>query len=138
MDWELRPATSEDLSVIEAVALREQLDSRNARPEEFIIAELQSEVVGFGRLIHHKECWEIACLYVARDLRRLGLGTDIVNALLERGSEDLPVYAVTSLPEFFATLGFVPVEKAPPCMRSKRDYCRSAFEDKVTIMVLER
>jgi N-acetylglutamate synthase-like GNAT family acetyltransferase len=123
--------------VIEAVALREQLDSRNARPEEFVIAELNGEVVGFGRLIRHKDCWEIACMYVARDLRRLGLGTDIVESLLERLNEDLPVYAVTSLPDFFATLSFAPVSKMPDSIRCKYGYCRTTFDDEVVVMCRE-
>jgi N-acetylglutamate synthase-like GNAT family acetyltransferase len=119
------------------VALREQLDSRNARPEEFVIAELNGEVVGFGRLIRHRECWEIACLYVARDLRRLGLGTDIVESLLERMNEDLPVYAVTSLPDFFGTLSFAPVTKMPDSIRGKYGYCRTTFDDEVIVMCRE-
>ena len=134
MKWELRNATSEDVPVIEAVALREQLDSRDPRPEQFVMAELNGEVVGFGRIIGHRDCWEVACMYVARDLRRLGLGSDIVQELFSRMNEDLPVYAVTSLPEFFGTLGFAPVKKVPAAIRAKLDYCRGAFDDEVAVM----
>jgi N-acetylglutamate synthase-like GNAT family acetyltransferase len=137
MDWQLRNGTEADVPVIEAVALREQLDSRQARAEEFVIAERNGELVGFGRLIRHKDCWEIACMYVARDLRRLGLGSDIVEELIGRINEDLPVYAVTSLPEFFVTLGFAPVKKMPASIRAKLDYCRATFDDEVIVMSRE-
>jgi N-acetylglutamate synthase-like GNAT family acetyltransferase len=137
MDWQLRNGTEADVPVIEAVALREQLDSRSARPEEFVIAECNGEVVGFGRLMRHPDCWEIACMYVARDLRRLGLGSDIVEELFSRLNEDLPIYAVTSLPEFFTTLGFQPVKKFPASIRAKLNYCRTAFEDEVVVMARE-
>ena len=76
-------------------------------------------------------------MYVARDLRRLGLGSDIVQDLLARRTEDLPVYAVTSLPEFFGTIGFAPVKKFPAAIRAKRDYCRASFDDEVVVMCRE-
>lgn len=137
MSVTLREARPEDLAVIEAVAAREELDHRGARAEEFLVAEADGILVGFGRLLDHPEAWEIACLYVEPGRRRRRIGTRIVQALLERTSAEKPVYAVAGAPEFFTALGFVPTEEMPASVRAKLEYCRRCFRARVTVMRLE-
>ncbi|HEY3398295.1 MAG TPA: GNAT family N-acetyltransferase [Armatimonadota bacterium] len=134
----LRPGREEDLPVIEAVALREQLDSREPRPEQFVVAENDGMLIGFGRLLDHPDSWEIACLYVEPGRRRKRIGSAIVEALLARTSQEKPVYAVAAQPDFFAALGFVNTKTRPSAIAAKHDYCRRHFDDVVVIMRLER
>lgn len=134
----LREGREEDLPVIEAVAEREQLDSRGARPEEYVVVEEDGVLIGFGRVLDHPDAWEIACMYVAPGRRRKRIGTRIVEALLARTDAEKPVYAVAGAPEFFTSLGFVPGTEMPAAIRAKADYCRRHFDDVCLVMKLER
>ena len=130
----LREGQPEDLPLIEAWARTEELDSRQARPQQFVVAELGGETVGFGRLIEHPDGWEVACLWVAPAQRRQGLGTQIVGALLARVAEGTPVYAVAAAPGFFQALGFVPSPDAPCSIAAKHHFCCREYEAETVIM----
>ena len=134
----LRAGRESDLPVIEAVAQREQLDNREARPEEYIVAEADGVLTGFGRLLDHPDAWEIACMYVEPGKRRKRIGTDIVEALLALTDAEKPIYAVAGAPDFFTALGFVPVQDMPASIKAKADYCRRSFDDVCVVMRLER
>jgi N-acetylglutamate synthase-like GNAT family acetyltransferase len=137
MSVTLREARPEDLAVIEVVAAREELDNRRARAEEYVVAEADGVLIGFGRLLDHPEAWEIACLYVEPGRRRRRIGTRIVQALLDRTSAEKPIYAVAGAPEFFTALGFVPTEDMPASIRAKLTYCQRHFAGRVIVMRLE-
>jgi N-acetylglutamate synthase-like GNAT family acetyltransferase len=130
----LREGRESDLPVIEAVAQREQLDNREARPEEYLVAEENGVLIGFGRLLDHPDSWEVACMYVEPGRRRKRIGTRLVEALLSRTDAEKPVYAVAGAPEFFTALGFVPTRDTPPSIKAKGDYCRRHFDDICTVM----
>jgi N-acetylglutamate synthase-like GNAT family acetyltransferase len=133
----LRPGREEDLPIIEAVAEREQLDARAARPDEYVVAEEEGVLIGFGRVLDHPDAWEIACMYVSPGRRRKRIGTRIVEALLARTDLEKPIYAVAGAPEFFTALGFAPVKEMPPSIKAKADYCRRSFEGVCLVMRLE-
>lgn len=133
----LREGREFDLPVIEAVARREQLDSRGARPEEYVVAEEDGVLIGFGRLLDHPDCWEVACLYVEPGRRRKRNGTRLVEALLSRTDAEKPIYAVAGAPDFFTALGFAPTKERPPSIKAKAEYCRRNFADVCTVMKLE-
>ena len=137
MSIALRPGRDSDLPVIEAVAQREQLDNRAARPEEYVVAEEDGVLIGFGRLLDHPDSWEIACMYVEPGRRRKRTGTRIVEALLARTDAEKPTYAVAGAPDFFTALGFVPAAKYPPSIKAKNDYCKRSFDDVCVVMILE-
>ncbi len=133
----LRAGQESDLPVIEAVAQREQLDNREARPEEYVVAEADGVLIGFGRLLEHPDAWEIACMYVEPGKRRRRIGTQIVEALLALTDAERPVYAVAGVPDFFTALGFAPAEDMPASIKTKADYCRRSFDDVCVVMRLE-
>ena len=137
MSVTLREGREDDLPVIEAVARREQLDNREARPEQYIVAEEDGVLIGFGRVLDHPDAWEIACMYVSPGRRRKRIGTRIVEALLTRTDAEKPVYAVAGAPEFFTALGFVTTREMPPSIKAKSDYCRRHFDDVCLVMRLE-
>ena len=130
----LREGQPEDLPLIAARARAEELDSRQARPEQFVVAELTGETVGFGRLIEHPDGWEVACLWVAPAWRRRGVGRQMVGALLERAADGAPVYAVAAVPRFFQALGFVPSPEAPCSIAAKHQFCCREYEAETVIM----
>ena len=133
----LRQGREFDLPVIEAVAQREQLDNRAARPEQYLVAEEDGVLIGFGRLLDHPDCWEIACMYVEPSRRRQRIGTRLVEALLSRTDAEKPIYAVAGAPDFFTALGFVPTKELPPSIKAKADYCRRNFDDVCVVMRME-
>jgi N-acetylglutamate synthase-like GNAT family acetyltransferase len=134
MSVTLRTGQESDLPVIEAVAQREQLDNREARPEEYLVAEEDGVLIGFGRLLDHPDSWEIACMYVEPGRRRKRVGTRLVEALLSHADVEKPIYAVAGAPEFFTALGFVPTKELPPSIKAKSDYCRRHFDDVCVVM----
>jgi N-acetylglutamate synthase-like GNAT family acetyltransferase len=130
----LRAGRESDLPVIEAVAQQEQLDNRAARPEEYLVAEENGVLIGFGRLLDHPDCWEIACMYVEPGRRRQHIGTKLVEALLSRTHPEKPIYAVAGAPDFFTALGFVATKELPASIKAKADFCRRNFDDVCTVM----
>ena len=133
----MRAGREEDLPVIEAVAQREQLDNRGARPEEYVVAEADGVLIGFGRLLDHPDAWEIACMYVEPGRRRKRVGSRIVETLLSRTDAEKPTYAVAGMPDFFTALGFVPAKERPASIKAKSDYCRRSFDTVCVVMRLE-
>ena len=133
----LRAGRESDLPVIEAVAQREQLDNREARPEEYVVAEAEGVLIGFGRLLDHPEAWEIACMYVEPGRRRKRIGTRIVESLLALTDAEKPTYVVAGAPDFFTALGFVATQDMPASIKAKSDYCRRSFDEVCVVMRLE-
>lgn len=92
--------------------------SRNAIYEnlrDFIVVEDEDgEIVGVGGLhITWDALAEVCSLAVAPEMARQGIGTGIVQRLIEEGRQlgVKTVFTLTYKPEFFATLGFKLVSK---------------------------
>jgi amino-acid N-acetyltransferase len=81
---------------------------------DFYVYEIDDEVVGCCALhVVWEDLAEILALAVKPDCARKGVGTKLVSACLE-DARDLgmkEVFALTYVPEFFATLGFNIVDK---------------------------
>ena len=81
---------------------------------DYYVCEINEKVVGCCALhIVWEDLAEILALAVKPECSRKGMGTKLVSACLE-DAEDLgmkEVFALTYVPEFFATLGFKVVDK---------------------------
>ncbi len=121
----VRPARADDVRRIRQVTAP-YVESRAIVPkpavsyfeglQEFLVAEIDGEVVGCGALhVMWDDVAEIRTLAVDRSAKGQGVGSAIVGQLLQR-ARDLRVervFCLTFETEFFARHGFVEIEGAP-------------------------
>ena len=81
---------------------------------DYYVYEINEEVVGCGALhVVWEDLAEILALAVRPELSRKGIGTKLVSACLDDAKyfDMKEVFALTYVPDFFATLGFKVVDK---------------------------
>ena len=98
-----------------------ELDNRDLKKEQFIIADGDGELLGFGRLREHDDCFELCSLGVVTPYRRQGIGKAIVSRLIENSS--INIYLVCIIPDFFIPFGFQIVSEYPDSIQNKMEYC---------------
>lgn len=100
-----------------------ELDNRDLKKEQFIVALRDNELLGFGRLREHTDCLELCSLGVVASYRRQGIGKAIVAKLIENFSKN--IYLVCIIPDFFIPFGFQKVKTFPISIQNKIEYCAS-------------
>lgn len=138
----LRKATVSDMQEINSVALKYDLDSNDTSAEQFIVAEEDKKIIGFGRLLPHAGCVELGTIGVVEEYRGKGVAKKIVNSLIE--SVDVGharyqhIYLTTLIPSFFEQFGFKRLDAAPPdCMIRKKEWCEGCKKVGCTVMKME-
>ena len=122
-------ASESDMSVIEQLAQKFDLDCEDMAYEEFVIAKKKDEIIGFGRLRKYYEraeskqhCAELATVGIVPETRKNGVGSMIVKELIRSGPEEIFVTCV--IPDFFRKFGFKPVKEYPDILQKKVDFCK--------------
>lgn len=123
MLFSLNEPTEKEFNKIRLLIAEFELDSRDLKKEQFIIALHNDELLGFGRLREHIDCSELCSLGVVASYRKQGIGKAIVNKLIENSQKK--IYLVCIIPDFFEPFGFLKVEKYPPSIIAKIEYCTS-------------
>ena len=113
-----RAGTSGDRGVLMKRVFREKMNPLGIAPGNFIIAEAENEVIGFGQVREAGGVWELASLVVEKDWRGKGVGVQLVQKLLKRHHTDHPGEALFLITlegtrGFYQKAGFV-VEEDPP------------------------
>ena len=96
--------------------------------QEFVVAELDGEVVGFGALhVMWQDLAEVRSVVVDHTMRGQGIGHLLVAALLERaGSIGVNrVFCLTFETAFFAKHGFEPISDVPVDEETFQEMVRS-------------
>jgi len=127
----LRQANDSDLEKILHYINTFSLDGEDISPEQFVVAEIDSKLAGFGRIKSYKNIHELASIGVIKEYRNLGVGSKIVNRIIEIFPENI-VWLTTKNPDYFKKLGFVesntpPKEIAEKCNRICSDTTDSRF-----------
>ncbi len=115
-----RPSDKEFQSICDYIKEFE-LDNRDLKKEQFVLAAEGTQLLGFGRLRKHADCTELCSLGVVMPHRMKGIGKAIVQELL-KGSSDA-VFLVCIIPDFFTPLGFRVTEQFPTSIKDKITYC---------------
>ena len=131
-----RAATPGDQDTIAAMVKAENMNPLFLDPANFIIAQDDDNtVVGIGQIRPLGKQYELASLVVAQEMRGNGIGTALVNELLERlqakslaGKDpavvnlpDVFLLTLKSSTPFYARMGFleIPVSMAPMGMQAE-------------------
>jgi len=109
--------------------------------QEFVVAEVDGEVVGCGALhVLWADLAEVRTLAVDPACQRSGVGHVLLEALLDRarGLGVHRVYCLTFEVDFFAAHGFVPFEATPVEPEVYEELLRSYDEGVAEFLGLER
>ncbi len=117
---------------------RFRLDEENLSFEQFIVAKVGKEIVGFGRIKPYQKVYELGCLGVLENHRRKGIGKALVKHLIKMFPQP-EVYVTTDITEYFEKLGFKKVKKGPPELEEKIvRVCEKKLRQNVVIMVFKK
>jgi len=130
-DGELRAGRDADAETIKEMVLEEKMNPLFLSPENFVIAEQDGEIFGIGQIRPIDKSWELASLVVKEEARGNGIGTAIVQELLElhqkkfeaEGKGVPPVLALTlkETKPFYTRMGWLeqPMSMAPMKMQAE-------------------
>lgn len=100
-----------------------ELDDRNLRCDQFLVAKKNDELLGFGRIRRHNGCDEFCSLGIIESKRFTGIAKELILARIKIATQ--PIYLVCIIPDYFEALGFKIVTSYPPEMADKLNYCTS-------------
>ena len=121
----IRPARTADVKAITQIAqplvdqrvlLGKELVEIYESIQEFVVAELDSQVVGFGALhVMWEDLAEVRTLAVLEDSKRHGIGAAMLEVLIERALAlgVQRVFCLTFETEFFQRNGFIEISNIP-------------------------
>ena len=110
------------------------LDNRDLKIEQFVIAKSGNELVGFGRIRKHNGCDEMCSLGIIVPERNKGVAKLLIQHRIRLSTQ--PLYLVCIIPDMFIPLGFKIVTEFPPEIQNKLDYCRGELvvEEEYVVM----
>jgi N-acetylglutamate synthase-like GNAT family acetyltransferase len=97
------------------------LDNRDLHFQQFVVAKLNDNIVGFGRIRKHNGCDEFCSLGIIEAFRNQGIAEALILTRIELSTQ--PIYLVCIIPEFFESLGFTITTEYPPEILDKLNYC---------------
>ncbi|MDP2385379.1 MAG: GNAT family N-acetyltransferase [Bacteroidota bacterium] len=98
-----------------------ELDNRELKAEEFLVAVSGNELLGFGRIREYADCSELCSLGIVEPYRFKHIGTELSKALINKAKSEL--YLVCIIPSFFERLDFSVVNEYPSALADKLSYC---------------
>lgn len=116
----LRNGRIEDLEKILIYLIEFGLDRENIEAEQFLVAEVNGNMAGFGRIKQYKEIFELSSVGVIHEYRKNGIGKVIVEKLIENFPTN-DVWITTKIPEYFAQFGFQEIETPPDELKCKTE-----------------
>lgn len=112
MEIFVRPAEESDIEKIKPYIEEYSLDNEDLDHRQFFIAEIASELAGFGRIKQYGNIYELATLGVIEKFRKLGTGKKIVEILIQAAPCD-ELWLTTLIPVYFEKFGFVEDDDIP-------------------------
>ncbi len=112
-----------------------ELDDRALVTEEFLVATLENNLVGFGRIREFETCSELCSLGVIEPERYKGIGSTLTLHLLKKAKNKL--FLVCIIPDFFKPLGFEICVQFPKELKDKLNYCNQNLPVSETYVVMQ-
>lgn len=111
-DVTIRPAQASDARLIYSWILREKLDPTRMRWKNFLIAELDGQVVGIGQIKRFADCDELGSLITAPQQRGRGIAARMIAALEEQARRPLYLVCHSRMEPYYLRFGFQTIEWA--------------------------
>ena len=130
-----------DPLVEQRVLLGKELVELYESIQEFVVAELDGELAGFGALhVMWQDLGEVRTLVVAEGARRKGVGTAVLSELLKRAKAlgIKRVFCLTFENDFFASHGFEEISDIPVDSDTYAELVRSHDEGVAEFLDLAR
>ncbi len=103
---EIRPATADDAKTIKQMVRNARLDPTSLKWQRFLIAEVDSQIVGIGQVKQYPGCEELGSLVVARPFRKQGIAGELIAALEARSGRPLYLFCASHLEGFYQQFGY--------------------------------
>ncbi len=120
--YTLRPACAEDIGTIRKLVLSALLDPTQLRWSQFWVMEQEGKIIACGQLRNFPDAQELGSVVVVSALRGRGLGSQMVQHLVEQATKPLYLECLGQrLARFYTRFGFVPVswQELPPSLKRK-------------------
>lgn len=133
----IRKLKNNELKKIFELAKQYDLESDDMHADQFIVAEIDGEIAGFGRLVKHNNCIELGTIGVVEKFRGKKIATKLINELINIAKQNgyKTIYLTTLIPEFFKKFGFeIQKENPPDCMIRTKEWCDGCKKVGCTVM----
>ena len=118
----IRPASEADAPLIKRMVRAEGLDPTQLRWSNFLVAEVEGDVVGMGQIRQHRTCEELGSLVVTSDYRQRGVASALIHALEARAGRPLYLMCAAAKQPFYERFGYraIPWRETPRALWIKR------------------
>lgn len=122
----IRRAIESDVAQL-SIAIKEmQLDDTNMDYHQFVVAEMDGEFAGFGRIKEYNDAKELCSLGVLPKYRGKGISRLLIKELKTKAVVK-PLHVVTIIPTLFKKFGFEEIIKYPNSLLPKINYCTNTL-----------
>ena len=132
MTIKLRTAVMTDMPIIVKMIGEFCLDFEELHPEQFVVADEDGKMLGFGRLKSYDDAVEMGCLGVLHERRNQGIGRMIIDELVRRGPDT--IWVTTDLPGYLSPLGFQETDDMPDSIARKLERFRGLKSGRLVAM----
>lgn len=139
MQTQLYKATETDMLWVDSIYTKIQFLPSDFDNEYIVIAEVNGEKAGLGRLIQINDVLELGGMYVKDNYRGNGIAQKIVEHLLAQAPKGKLVYCIpfAHLVNFYKSFGFLDAEvtsSTPQEIKHKIGYCSQTYKTDILLL----
>lgn len=121
----IRTAKQNEFLVIINYIQQFDLDNRELDYSQFVVATINENIIGFGRIRKHTDCDEFCSLGVLNEYRNLGVAKLLIEARIKLATQQ--IYMCCIISNYFKKMGFEIVNEYPIAMQDKLNYCTNSL-----------
>jgi len=129
----IRKARPSDIPEIRKLTVSLGLDYPGMEEDRIWVAEENGRLWGMVALLAHPDCLELVALGVDPDVRSTGLGSRLIETLMDAAAAN--VYLATVIPGYFERHGFIRTDHVPRGMAKDPAWCEGCPKERCTVMV---
>lgn len=117
----IRPALEADAPTIRQMIREEGLDPSSRDWHNFLIAEVERQIVGIGQIKPYPDCQELGSLIVRSEYRSQGIAGALITALEAKAGRPLYLVCERKMQPYYTRFGYqrIPFRLAPRTLQLK-------------------